>query len=62
MKERLWNVHNIFIFRNEELSVKEWISMVHGRLYLYAYCDCKSYGFEEAQKIWKLNGWREFSR
>lgn len=60
VKESLWDVRNILIFRKEEVTVRGCVSMIHGRLYAFAYGDIKKMGYEVAEKIWWFDGWKEW--
>lgn len=58
VKECLWDVRNILVFKNERLLVRECTAMVRARLFGYGYMDRIKLGIEEAEKIWHFKSWR----
>lgn len=60
IKECLWDVRNILIFKQEVVKVKECVAMVRGRIYNYAYYDYKKLGEKDARKLWILEEWKQW--
>ena len=58
VKECLWDVRNILVFRSEVVSVKECAAMIRGRLYFYGLCDVKQLGLPRAQETWCFRQWK----
>lgn len=58
VKECLWDVRNILVFKSEKVSVKECAAMIRGRLYFYGLCDIKNFGSVKAQEIWCFRHWK----
>ncbi|OCT66070.1 hypothetical protein XELAEV_18042324mg [Xenopus laevis] len=60
VKEVLWDVRNILVFRKEVISVRDCIGMICGKLYVYGIRDKKTLGLENAEGIWKFKKWKSW--
>ena len=60
VKECLWDVRNIFVFRQEIVKVRECVAMVRGRIFNYVYFDFKRLGEGDARRLWKIDMWKQW--
>ncbi|OCT79708.1 hypothetical protein XELAEV_18026517mg [Xenopus laevis] len=57
IKEVLWDIRNMCIFRNCEIDEDGCVALIRNRIFLYVLCDRKKYGID-AEGIWKYRKWK----
>ncbi|CAH2327940.1 hypothetical protein XELAEV_18042324mg [Pelobates cultripes] len=60
IKETLWDARNLFVFKNERLSIDACVRMVKGKVYLYYLRDVRRKNEMDAEGVWKTKKWKKW--
>ncbi|XP_031759939.1 uncharacterized protein LOC116411581 [Xenopus tropicalis] len=58
IKEVLWDVRNLLIFKNQVIGKEMCLNMILGRLYVYYLRDVYHSNATDAEGVWKYKKWR----
>ncbi|OCT68828.1 hypothetical protein XELAEV_18040128mg [Xenopus laevis] len=57
IKEVLWDVRNMYVFRNSVIDEDGCVALIRSRIFFHVLCDRKRYG-ADAEGIWKYRKWK----